>query len=150
MEVQRTGDPWNPDTYRDRPKDIENNQAVIVRRDTREKIVVSLDELTTKLAEVLETMQNDMFERAKAFLDSHINEATTMDEMNEKFNENLDSSKQCGVETKPVKMRSKLRQAELHLDVFRKRKNIFQMYVYAAENRRSIWYTGARHTNSFR
>ena len=71
------------------PKDIENNQAVIVRRDTREKIVVSLDELTTKLAEVLETMQNDMFERAKAFLDSHINEATTMDEMNEKFNENL-------------------------------------------------------------
>ena len=35
------------------PKDIENNQAVIVRRDTREKIVVSLDELTTKLAEVL-------------------------------------------------------------------------------------------------
>ena len=31
------------------PKDIENNQAVIVRRDTREKIVVSLDELTTKL-----------------------------------------------------------------------------------------------------
>ena len=34
-------------------------------------------------------MQNDMFERAKAFLDSHINEATTMDEMNEKFNENL-------------------------------------------------------------
>ena len=71
------------------PKDIENNQAVIVRRDTREKIVVSLDELTTKLAEVLETMQNDMFERAKVFLDSHINEATTMDEMNEKFNENL-------------------------------------------------------------
>ena len=71
------------------PKDIEKNQAVIVRRDTREKIVVSLDELTTKLAEVLETMQNDMFERAKAFLDSHINEATTMDEMNEKFNENL-------------------------------------------------------------
>ena len=71
------------------PKDIENGQVVVVRRDTREKIVVSLDELTTKLAEVLETMQNDMFERAKAFLDSHINEATTMDEMNEKFNENL-------------------------------------------------------------
>ena len=30
-----------------------------------------------------------MYNRAKAFLDSHINEATTMDEMNEKFNENL-------------------------------------------------------------
>ena len=83
------------------PKDIENNQAVIVRRDTREKIVVSLDELTTKLAEVLETMQNDMFERAKAFLDSHINEATTMDEMNEKFNENLGFIKACLLYTSP-------------------------------------------------
>ena len=71
------------------PKDIENNQAVIVRRDTREKIVVSLDEITTKLAEVLETMQKDMFEKAKTFLEAHINTATTMDEMNEKFNENL-------------------------------------------------------------
>ena len=34
------------------PKDIEKNQCVIVRRDTREKIVVSLDEVNEKLAEV--------------------------------------------------------------------------------------------------
>ena len=71
------------------PKDIEKGQVVIVRRDTREKIVTPIDKIPETLTEVLETMQNDMFERAKAFLDSHINEATTMDEMNEKFNENL-------------------------------------------------------------
>ena len=71
------------------PRDIEANQAIVVRRDTREKIVVSLDDITTKLAEVLETMQKDMFEKAKTFLEAHINTATTMDEMNEKFNENL-------------------------------------------------------------
>ena len=57
------------------PKDIEKNQCVIVRRDTREKIVVSLDEVNEKLAEVLETMQNDMLERAKTFLAGHINDA---------------------------------------------------------------------------
>ncbi len=57
------------------PKDIEKNQCVIVRRDTREKTIVSLDEVNEKLAEVLETMQNDMLERAKAFLASHINDA---------------------------------------------------------------------------
>ena len=44
--------------------------------DTREKIVVALDEITTKLAEVLETMQKDMFEKAKTFLEAHINTAT--------------------------------------------------------------------------
>ena len=31
------------------PKDIENNQVVVVRRDTREKIVVSMDEMRDKI-----------------------------------------------------------------------------------------------------
>lgn len=62
------------------PKDIEANQCVIVRRDTREKIVVSLDEVETKLAEVLENMQSDMLARAKKFLAEHISDAKTYDE----------------------------------------------------------------------
>ena len=45
-------------------------------------------------------MQKDMFEKAKTFLEAHINTATTMDEMNEKFNENLGFIKAmwCGSE----------------------------------------------------
>ena len=70
------------------PKDIENNQVVVVRRDTREKIVVAMDEIETKLGEILEQIQHDMYTRAKAFLDSHIDTAVTMDEMKEKFNAN--------------------------------------------------------------
>ena len=70
------------------PKDIEQNQCVVVRRDTREKIVVSLDEITEKLAEILETIQKDMYDRAKAHLDSHIDQALTLDEMKEKFENN--------------------------------------------------------------
>ena len=62
------------------PKDIEANQCVIVRRDTREKIVVSLDEVETRLAEVLENMQSDMLARAKKFLAEHISDAKTYDE----------------------------------------------------------------------
>ena len=63
------------------PKDIENGQVVVVRRDTREKIVVEIDEITTKLGEILETIQKDLYARAKAFLDDHISTAVTMDEM---------------------------------------------------------------------
>ena len=70
------------------PKDIENNQVVVVRRDTREKIVVAMDEIETKLGEILEMIQKDMYDRAKAFLDAHIDTAKTLDEMKEKFNEN--------------------------------------------------------------
>ena len=62
------------------PKDIEANQAVIVRRDTREKIVVSLDELSAKIGETLEQMQADMLERAKAHLAAHTASASTYEE----------------------------------------------------------------------
>ena len=33
------------------PKDIEAGQAVVVRRDTREKITVAIDELAAEVAE---------------------------------------------------------------------------------------------------
>lgn len=59
------------------PKDIENNQAVLVRRDTREKLVVSLDELAEKAQELLVTIQKDMFERALAHREAHTYEADT-------------------------------------------------------------------------
>lgn len=62
------------------PKDLEQNQCVIVRRDTREKLVVSLDELEEKLADVLETMQREMLERARAHLEAHTYEARTYEE----------------------------------------------------------------------
>ena len=57
------------------PKDIQNNQAVLVRRDTREKVVVSLDELAVKAAELLETIQKDMFETALEHREAHTYEA---------------------------------------------------------------------------
>jgi prolyl-tRNA synthetase len=62
------------------PKDIEKNQAVIVRRDTREKIVVSLDNIAEELEKVLETMQSEMLERARAHRDAHTSVATNWDE----------------------------------------------------------------------
>ncbi len=53
------------------PKDIEAGQAVIVRRDTREKIVAPLNEIESKVGETLETMQREMFERARVHRDAH-------------------------------------------------------------------------------
>lgn len=63
------------------PKDIEANQCVVVRRDTREKQIVSLEELNEKLSEILETMQADMLAKAKAFLESHISDAHNYEEL---------------------------------------------------------------------
>lgn len=62
------------------PKDMEANQAVIVRRDNREKTIVSLGELSRKLAEVLDTMQKEMLERARAHRDAHTYDVATYEE----------------------------------------------------------------------
>ena len=62
------------------PKDIENGQAVICRRDTREKYTVTFDELVEKVQEILETIQKDMLERARKHRDSHTYVATNYEE----------------------------------------------------------------------
>lgn len=46
------------------PKDIENNQCVIVRRDSGEKIFVSLDELETKIPELLKAVHEGLYNKA--------------------------------------------------------------------------------------
>ena len=62
------------------PKDMEANQAVLVRRDTHEKITVSLDNIAEEVGTLLETIQKDMFERAKAHREAHTYVARTFDE----------------------------------------------------------------------
>ena len=57
------------------PRDIAENHCVVVRRDTGEKITVSLDEIETVIPQLLDTIQHDMYERAKAHLDAHISDA---------------------------------------------------------------------------
>ena len=69
------------------PKDIEAGQAVIVRRDTREKIVTALENLSAKLAQVLDTMQKEMLERARAHRDSHTYDVQTYEEFVKTINE---------------------------------------------------------------
>ena len=65
------------------PRDIEANQAIVVRRDTREKVTVSIDELDVKIKEILDTMQAEMLERARAHRDTHTYTAANYDEFKE-------------------------------------------------------------------
>ncbi|MCR5641605.1 MAG: proline--tRNA ligase [Lachnospiraceae bacterium] len=65
------------------PKDIEAGKCVLVRRDTREKIECPLDALEETVVALLETIQKEMFERAKAHRDSHIYDAHNYEEFTE-------------------------------------------------------------------
>lgn len=62
------------------PRDIEAGQAIVVRRDTREKITVNISELADKIKEILDAMQVEMLERARKHRDEHTYVATNYDE----------------------------------------------------------------------
>ncbi|MGN6438596.1 MAG: proline--tRNA ligase [Agriterribacter sp.] len=61
-------------------RDIENNTVEIARRDTREKTSVSMDGLPLRIVNLLEEIQQDMFNRAKQYRDEHITAANSWDE----------------------------------------------------------------------
>lgn len=62
------------------PRDIENNKAIIARRDNGEKIEISLDNLEAEVATVLDKIQVEMLERARTHRDAHTYSATTYEE----------------------------------------------------------------------
>ena len=62
------------------PRDLENGQCVLVRRNDGVKTVVSLTEMEAAVAEQLELVHQGMFEKAKRNLTDHIYEAHSLEE----------------------------------------------------------------------
>jgi prolyl-tRNA synthetase len=53
------------------PKDLDNNQCVLARRDTGVKEFVPLDALSNRVPDLLTTIQSEMLEKARAFRDEN-------------------------------------------------------------------------------
>jgi prolyl-tRNA synthetase len=62
------------------PRDLENNQVEIARRDTKEKTTVSMDGITETVSQLLLDIQSNLFNRAKKYRDEHITKANSWDE----------------------------------------------------------------------
>ncbi len=62
------------------PKDIEAGKCVLVRRDTREKLEVALEDLEEEAGRLLARIQTEMLERARAHRDAHTYEARDYEE----------------------------------------------------------------------
>jgi prolyl-tRNA synthetase len=62
------------------PKDLEKQQVVLVRRDTRAKTPTPMDGLSAGVQVLLDDIQKGLFERAVAFRESHTSSADGYDE----------------------------------------------------------------------
>ncbi len=72
------------------PKDIENNQCVIVTRHNGEKSFVSLDGLASTVETKLQEVRDGMYEKALANREAHTYACTTLDEITKALEKNGD------------------------------------------------------------
>ena len=63
------------------PKDIEKAQTVAVRRDTGAKTTFVLDGVATKVADLLEVIQNDMYNKAKTTFEERLIQVTKWEDV---------------------------------------------------------------------
>ncbi len=89
------------------PRDIENNQCVLVRRDNREKTVISLDELETKIPELLQAVHDGLYQKALDRRESMTFTVTSMEEMVKTADEQpgLIKAMWCGDEACEMKLK---------------------------------------------
>lgn len=67
------------------PRDVQSNQAVLVRRDTGEKTCVNDDELAERVVELLDEIQSSMLAQAREFLEENTRVVRTFEEFEEKI-----------------------------------------------------------------
>ena len=63
------------------PRDIENGQVVVVRRDNGEKTFVKMEDLATEIPKLLTAVRDGMYEKAKARRNAMTYDAKTFEEM---------------------------------------------------------------------
>ena len=64
-------------------RDLENNTIEIMRRDTLEKENVSFDGIVERVKNMLEDIQKNIFEKARAYRDAHVYECDNYEESQE-------------------------------------------------------------------
>jgi prolyl-tRNA synthetase len=65
------------------PRDLNENAALLYRRDTRDKTKVGLEKVVAEAQQLTDRIQRDMFEAATARRDAFISDCTTLDEARE-------------------------------------------------------------------
>jgi prolyl-tRNA synthetase len=63
------------------PRDLENGTVEVARRDTKEKLVIKIDEVSSAIPKLLEDIQQNIYNRALKFREEHITKVETYDEL---------------------------------------------------------------------
>lgn len=91
------------------PRDIENGQAMVARRDTHEKFAVALNDITSQIPILLDDIQKTMFRQSGEFLHSHIEVCHDLEEMRKALdNKHFAKAMWCGCRECEDKIKAEL------------------------------------------
>ncbi|CAI1493789.1 Proline--tRNA ligase [Thermococcus nautili] len=92
------------------PRDVEGRKAVLARRDTFEKVTVERDAIVEEVKKTLDAIHENLYNRAKEFLESHIKRVDTIEEAKTVFEDRrgIVEIPWCGDEECGLKMEEEL------------------------------------------
>ncbi len=115
------------------PKDVKKGQVIAARRDTFEKVAVKDEELVSSIDEMLKEIQDNLFNRAKKFLNEHITKVETYKEFKEVLRKKGGFIKACWCSKSSCEEKIKEETgATIRLIPFEKEK-VFSNCVYCGE-----------------
>ena len=65
------------------PRDLENNTAEIARRDTKEKISISIDDIPEKIQALLAEIQDNIYKKAQGYRENHTSKVDSYSDFKE-------------------------------------------------------------------
>ncbi|ASI98462.1 proline--tRNA ligase [Thermococcus celer] len=91
------------------PRDVEGKNAVLARRDTLEKVTVERDKLVDEVRTTLDKIHENLYDRAREFLEGHIKRVETIEEAKEVFEDRRGiveipwcGEEKCGLEMEEI------------------------------------------------
>jgi prolyl-tRNA synthetase len=119
------------------PKDISEGKAVLVRRDTGEKTKVEMDKVASSLNKLMDEIQNNLFKKAKKFLDDNTYVAKNYKEFKEMIGKGFVKVNWCGKEECDLKIKEETQATNRIIPFGDKKKG---KCIYCGDNTETIAY----------
>lgn len=124
------------------PRDVKQKQVTLARRDTFERLVVEEEKIVNTVAELLEEIQNNLFNKAKKFLEDNITTVSTYNEFKKvlKTKGGFIRACWCSNSTCEEKIKEET-SASIRLIPFEK-EEVFSSCIYCGEEGKLVVYFG--------
>jgi prolyl-tRNA synthetase len=124
------------------PRDVKEKQVTLARRDTSERLVVKEEKTVDTVTKLLEEIQNNLFNKAKKFLEDHTTTVKTYDEFKEALKKKGGFIRTCWCSSPTCEEKIKEETGATIRIVPSEKERLFSNCVYCSGEGREVVYFG--------